>query len=97
MTSDPETRTEPRGRPITLTPLAPGLWLIIGGTVIAALGPLFGFLLGSIAGPTDDSDLDPIFLFMMIGIVVGGLGVGMVILGGMRHVRHRRTLQTPVE
>ena len=50
MTTDPDLHEPAAGRQITLEPMRPGLWLIIGGAVIAALGPLFGFLVGSMIG-----------------------------------------------
>jgi hypothetical protein len=89
--TDPELTTSSDGRQVTLTPVAPGIWLIIGGGVVAALGPLFGFLVGSMLGSgTDTGDLSPIYLFLFIGLVVGGLGVGAVLLGARRVIRDRR-------
>lgn len=96
MTSDPDpTRTQPpsqpdgkAGRPVVLTPVPPGLWLVIGGGVVAALGPLFGFLIGTIMGSgTEVADLEPIYLFLFLGLLVGALGVGMIILGARRLYR----------
>jgi len=93
MTSDPESTTAAGGRQIQLTPMPPGSWLLIGGGVVAALGPLFGFLVGSMMGSTTDiGNLSPIYLFLFLGILVGGLGIGAVLLGLQRLVRHRRTL-----
>ena len=58
---------------------------------MAALGPLFGFLIGSMLGSTTDTgDLSPIYLFLFGGIAVGGLGVGAVLLGARRVIRERR-------
>ena len=91
MTTDPELPTTIAGRQITLTPVPPGIWLIIGGGVVAALGPLFGFLIGSMLGSTTDTgDLSPIYLFLFGGIAVGGLGIGAVLLGARRVIRERR-------
>jgi hypothetical protein len=91
MSTDPELPTSSDGRQVTLTPVPPGIWLIIGGGVAAGLGPLFGFLVGSMLGSTTDTgDLSPIYLFLFIGIFVGGLGVGAVLLGVRRVVRDRR-------
>jgi hypothetical protein len=91
MSTDPEPTTSSEGRQVTLTPVPPGIWLIIGGSVLAALGPLFGFLIGSMLGSTTDTgDLSPIYLFLFIGIVAGGLGVGAVLLGVRRVIRDRR-------
>ena len=92
MSAEAENTTTPSdGRQITLTPVPPGIWLIIGGSVVAGLGPLFGFLIGSILGSdTDTGDLSPIYLFLFAGIVVGGMGVGAVLLGARRVLRERR-------
>lgn len=97
MTSDPELHTgtelddPPAGRPVTLTPMPPGLWMILLGVVLAALGPLFGFLIGSMLGPTTTTgNLDMIALSLLLGIVVGGLGVLVALLGARRFIAHRR-------
>lgn len=89
MTTQPDARPE-SGRPVTLTPVQPGLWLVIGGAIVAALGPLFGFLLGSILGSDLDADgLSPIYLWLFIGFVVGGIGIAMLLVGVRRMLRLR--------
>jgi len=91
MTADPEATAPSAGRQVTLTPVPPGIWLIIGGGLVAALGPMFGFLIGSVIGSTTDKgDLSPIYLFLFGGIIIGGLGVGAVLLGARRVIRSRR-------
>lgn len=86
-----EAREPQQGRRIELEEVPPGFWLIVGGVVVAALAPLFGFLGGSMMGSgTDMGNLSPIYLFLMVGIVIGGLGVGAAILGALRLARHRR-------
>lgn len=73
------------GRPITLTPVPPGLWLVIGGLVVATLGPMFGFLLGTILGSTTQvGDLQPIYLFLFLGLLVGAVGIAMMLVGARR-------------
>jgi hypothetical protein len=95
MTTDPELTTTSTGRPVTLTPVPPGVWLIIGGSVVAAFGPLFGFLIGSMLGSTTDTgDLSPIYLFLFAGIAIGGLGVGAALLGARRMLKDRRLFTT---
>jgi hypothetical protein len=75
---------------VILTPVPPGLWLIIGGAVVAALGPLFGFLVGSMMGSdTETAGLDPIYLMLFLGILVGGLGVASMLLGARTMLRQR--------
>ena len=99
MTSNPEPTTPESttsapagsGRPIELVPVQPGFWLIIGGGAAAALGPLFGFLIGSMIGTdTDTGEVSPQFLALFAGIVVGGLGVGSILRGVRRLVSRRR-------
>lgn len=93
MTSEPDPAGRAAGRQIRLTPLPPGAWLVIGGGVVAALGPLFGFLAGSMMGSTTGTgDLSPIYLFLFLGLLVGGLGIGAVLLGIRRLARHLRGL-----
>lgn len=90
MSTDESTAPTPvdAGRPVNLTPVPPGLWLVIGGGVVAALGPLFGFLIGSMMGSdTEVADLEPIYFFLFLGLLVGALGVGMIILGARRLYR----------
>lgn len=90
MTIDPEPHGVAAGRPVRLEPVRPGVWLIILGVVTAALGPLFGFLVGSMMGIDEGDDLDAIYLYLFAGIVVGGLGVGLALLGARRVLRDRR-------
>jgi hypothetical protein len=90
MTSDPDTTVDRAGRPVVLTPVTPGLWLVIGGGILAVLAPLFGFLIGSMIGSEDTDEVDPIFLCLMLGIIVGGAGVGLVLLGARRLLGHLR-------
>lgn len=78
----------PAGRPIRLVPTPPGLWLMIGGGLIASLGPLFGFLIGSLIGDNPIAGQSPIYLFLFLGLVVGAVGIGMIVLGGVRLYRH---------
>ena len=86
--------TEPQpprpGRGIELQPLAPGAWTLIVGGCIAVLAPLFGFLVGTTFGRGgDDAVLNPIYLGLFLGVVVGGVGVLIALWGGWR-IFHRR-------
>jgi hypothetical protein len=49
MTTDLDPSPE-TGRPIQLTPVPPGVWPVILGGGVTVLGPLFGFLIGTILG-----------------------------------------------
>lgn len=76
------------GRPVVLVPTPPGLMMVIGGAAIAGLGPLFGLLVGTMLGSTTKTeDLDPIALFLILGIVIGGLGVLLALFGAHRLYR----------
>ncbi|QLQ10921.1 MAG: hypothetical protein HZY75_11805 [Nocardioidaceae bacterium] len=78
------------GRPVVLEPMPPGLWMVIGGAVITALGPLFGFLVGSMIGTNDTDDrFQPIYIALFSGFVVGGLGVLLLLLGIRAMYKHR--------
>ncbi len=92
--SDPAAVPEPggvadEGRPVVLEPTPPGLWRALLGTAVAVLAPLFGFLVGGMfgAGMVGES-VDPMFLSLFTGIVIGGIGVLVAISGGARLWRH---------
>jgi hypothetical protein len=79
------------GRPVVLVPTPPGFWMLLLGVSVAALAPLFGFLVGGVIGPGDgDESFSPIYLWLLIGVFVGGLGVLLAILGGVRLYRFNR-------
>ena len=83
-----------KGRPIQLTPVPPGVWLIILGGGVMVLGPLFGFLIGTILGTERKTlGMSPIFLFLFLGFLVAGAGLGIAILGARRLLRDRRTAE----
>jgi hypothetical protein len=77
------------GRPVVLEPSPPGLWRALLGGAVAVLAPLLGFLVGGIfgAGTAGDS-MDPMFLSLFIGIVIGGVGVLVALSGGARLWTH---------
>ncbi len=80
-----------RGRPVVLKPNPPGLWSVLLGAGLAGLGPLFGFLIGSMIGVNDTpTGNDPIFLGLSLGLLVGGAGVAWAISGGVRLWRHQQ-------
>ena len=77
------------GRPVVLEPSPPGSWRTLVGLAVAVLAPLFGFLVGGTfgAGTTGES-IDPMFLSLFIGIVIGGIGVLVALSGGARLWRY---------
>lgn len=94
MTTDPELHESTpdlrAGRPVVLEPMPPGWWLVICGTVLAALGPLFGFLIGSMIGEGDGDGMDPIQLWLLLGFLAGAVGVAMALMGGYTIIDRRR-------
>ena len=99
MTTDPELHhSDPdlgAGRPVVLEPMPPGWWMVIGGTVLAALAPLFGFLIGSMVGEGDGEGMDPIQLWLLLGFLLGAVGVGMALMGGYTIIDRRRSAEDP--
>jgi hypothetical protein len=91
MTTDLDPGPE-RGRPIRLIPVAPGVWLVILGGGVTVLGPLFGFLIGTVLGTERETlGMSPIFLFLFLGFLVAGAGLGIGIVGVRRLLRGRLT------
>jgi hypothetical protein len=91
MTADLDPAPE-QGRQIRLTPVAPGFWPILLGSGVMVLGPLFGFLIGTILGPDEQAlGMSAIFLFLFLGFLVAGVGLGIAILGVRRLLRSRKT------
>ncbi|MHA7861897.1 hypothetical protein ACX1DX_11050 [Tessaracoccus sp. Y36] len=85
------------GRPVRLVPTAPGFWMLTLGVCIAALAPLLGFLLGVMRQrPQEDVLFSPLYIGLFVGVLVGGAGVVLAVLGGIRlwrHLRHARNLE----
>ena len=80
------------GRPIRLTPVPPGVWLVILGGGAAVLAPLFGLLIGAIRGAEQETfGVSSIFLFLFLGFFVAGAGLGIALLGVRRILRNRAT------
>ncbi|MFY1659212.1 hypothetical protein [Micromonospora sp. WMMD1274] len=92
MTTDLHPSSE-EGRPVRLTPVPAGVWLVIIGAGVTVLGPLFGFLIGTIRGTEGEMlGMSPIFLFLFLGFLVGGVGLGIALLGVRRVLRNRKTI-----
>ena len=79
------------GRPVRLVPVAPGFWMTTLGVCIAALAPLFGFLIGVMNGrPQGEVILGPLYWGLFTGVVIGGMGVLLAVAGGVRLWRHNK-------
>lgn len=90
MTSSDAEPLEEEGRQVRLVPLAPGFWAVLLGCGAMVLGPLFGFLVGTVVGINRETlGMNPIFFFLFIGFMVAGLGLGVVLLGVRRIMRDR--------
>lgn len=79
------------GRPVRLVPVAPGFWMTAVGVIVAALAPLLGFLVGVMTKrPDDPALLNPIYLGLFTGVIIGGVGVLSAVVGGIRLWRHHQ-------
>ena len=76
------------GRPVLLTPVRPGVWLVLLGSGVVVLGPLFGFLIGTMLGTGGETlGMAPIYLFLFLGFIAAGFGMFLVLLGVRRILR----------
>ena len=61
-----------------------GLRRVVIGSTIAVLGPLFGFLAGSMVGMSrDGAGADPMFLWMFAGLAIGAAGAFLAFFGAL--------------
>ncbi|WP_353510770.1 hypothetical protein [Intrasporangium sp.] len=63
-------------------PVAPGQWMTILGLIMAVLAPLAGFLGGSSTGAVARENA--LGVWLITGLVIGGLGVLVAFIGGQR-------------
>lgn len=62
-----------------------GVRSVVIGALVALLAPLAGFLGGTMVGSSDSRDaLDTLFLWLFMGMVIGGIGGVVAIMGGLR-------------
>lgn len=67
--------------------------MIIVGALLAVLAPLAGFLGGTVVAQPDaasTSTVQPLYLWLFAGLVIGGIGALVAFLGGLRWVRANR-------
>lgn len=70
---------------MTDTSLPPGIAAIIIGGAVALFAPLTGFLGGTIVGSSGAvGELDPLFLWLFVGMIIGGIGGVVAIMGALR-------------
>lgn len=91
---------EPTAGPAERTSSPPdrvrGVQMMVLGTVIAVLAPLGGFLGGSMVGPARQvGDLDAMFVWMFVGLLIGSVGAVLVLLGLVRWNRAARLEDAP--
>lgn len=62
--------------------------LMMTGVLVGLFGPIGGFLGGGIvSAEATIVGLEPLFVWLFFGIIVGGVGVAIGILGAVRWVR----------
>lgn len=90
MTTTDSDPLDEQGRQVRLEPLAPGLWMVLLGCGAMVLGPLFGFLVGTMLGTEWQTlGMNSIFFFLFLGFMVAGLGLGAALLGARQILRNR--------
>ena len=66
--------------------------MLIGGFV-GIFAPIFGFLGGTMVGVDQTvGGLEPLFVWLFVGMIVGMLGVAVGILGALRWVKGKHHL-----
>lgn len=75
MPSASEPRIPAPGRPVLLEPAPKGLWWVLLGGFVAALAPLFGFLVGVMVGPDFEAPLPPMYGGLLFGFIVSAGGL----------------------
>ncbi|TFC01006.1 hypothetical protein E3O42_11000 [Cryobacterium adonitolivorans] len=69
-------------------PSTRGIRSVVFGTLVAVFAPLAGFLGGTIVGSTGSmTELDPLFVWLFLGLIVGGAGAILAIVGALRWIR----------
>ena len=77
--NDTTTVSATPGRPVRLVPVPPGFWMTLLGVGLAALAPLFGFLVGRMVGAGEGGALfSPMYRGLFRGVVVGHRRIGSV-------------------
>lgn len=85
MTTSNQPDLDEAGRQIRLVPLSPGMWTVILGCGVMVLGPLFGFLIGSMLGSDQQVwGMNAIYAFLFFGFLLAGVGLFAALLGARR-------------
>ncbi len=67
-----------------------GIHQMVIGAMLAGLAPLAGFLGGSMSGSGAGDGIGPLYSWLFGGLVVGGIGIGIAFLGGLRWMERQR-------
>lgn len=65
----------------------PGFWMTVFGAIVAVLAPLGGFLGASMTGGGTAPLTTRLANWLVIGLVIGGLGVLTAFIGGVKWFR----------
>lgn len=75
-------------RPVPDPGRARAVQMMVLGAMLAVLGPLGGFLAGSMIGLSRElGDFDAMFVAMFAGLMIGGIGAVIAGLGLLRYAR----------
>ncbi|TFB88281.1 hypothetical protein E3O44_06345 [Cryobacterium algoricola] len=68
--------------------------LMLIGVLVGLFGPIGGFLAGTIVSADHTvAGLEPLFVWLFVGMLVGGAGVAVGIIGALRWVRGNHHLE----
>ncbi|MDY7527409.1 MULTISPECIES: hypothetical protein [unclassified Cryobacterium] len=68
--------------------------LMLIGVLVGLFGPIGGFLGGTIVNADHTiAGLEPLFVWLFLGMTVGGIGVTVGIIGALRWVRGNHHLE----
>ena len=92
MSSDPSAASAAARRPAPGPGRARAVQMMVIGSILAVLGPLGGFLAGSMIGLSRRlGEYDAMFIAMFAGLMVGGVGAVIAMLGLLSYARRDAT------